>query len=74
MAPKAKATTSTLTACLREADTFRDVTEAEMAENRRKAGLPDNWMDLPLNFEPPEVKGREPLRKPTKPSSIFTIV
>ena len=56
MAPKTKATTSTLTACFIEADTFRDVTEAEMAENRRKAGLPDNWMDLPLNFEPPKVK------------------
>jgi hypothetical protein len=29
-----------------------DITEAEMEENRRRAGLPDNWMDLPLRFGP----------------------
>jgi hypothetical protein len=27
-------------------------TEAEMAENRRRLGLPDNWMNIPLSFGP----------------------
>ena len=27
-----------------------NTTEAEMAENRRLAGLPDNWMNIPLKF------------------------
>ena len=34
-----------------------DITEAEMEENRRRAGLPDNWKDLPLRFGPGGLQG-----------------
>ena len=34
-----------------------DITEAEMEENRRRAGLPDNWMDLLLRFGPGGLQG-----------------